>query len=162
MKLLFQKQNYNVLSPSSYTRISVRDLFISRIGLPILHYFTRNLFTKTISVLQNVKTTFHFLNITTNIQLLLFVDKDDHHNFYPVLLLEYLLPALPLSGTWNKKLQQYIIQHYTIIISLIRHIILATFFSPVCISQWELLHIHGVLMAFFLHSLDFTFFLLLL
>ncbi len=29
-------QNYNVLSPSSYTNISVRDLYISRIGLRIL------------------------------------------------------------------------------------------------------------------------------
>jgi hypothetical protein len=36
MKLLLPKQNYNVLSPSSYTPISVRDLYISRIGLPIL------------------------------------------------------------------------------------------------------------------------------
>jgi hypothetical protein len=36
MKLLFLKQNYNVLSPSSYTHISVGDLYISRIGLPIL------------------------------------------------------------------------------------------------------------------------------
>ncbi len=36
MKQLFPKQNYNVLSPSSYTHISVRDLYISRIGLPIL------------------------------------------------------------------------------------------------------------------------------
>ncbi len=38
MKLLFPKQNliYNVLSPSSCTHISVRDLYISRIGLPIL------------------------------------------------------------------------------------------------------------------------------
>ncbi len=36
MKLLFQKQNYNVLSSSSYTHISVRDLYISSIGLPIL------------------------------------------------------------------------------------------------------------------------------
>ncbi len=36
MKLLFPKQNYNVLSPSSYTLISVRDLYISRIGLPFL------------------------------------------------------------------------------------------------------------------------------
>ncbi len=35
MKLLFPKQNYNVLSPRSYTHISVRDLYISRIGLPI-------------------------------------------------------------------------------------------------------------------------------
>ena len=33
---LFPKQYYNVLSPSSYTHISVRDLYISRIGLPIL------------------------------------------------------------------------------------------------------------------------------
>ncbi len=30
VKLLFPKQNYNVLSPSSYTHISVRDLYISR------------------------------------------------------------------------------------------------------------------------------------
>jgi hypothetical protein len=36
MTLLFPKQNYNVLSPSSYTHISVRDLYISRICLPIL------------------------------------------------------------------------------------------------------------------------------
>jgi hypothetical protein len=36
MKLLFLKQNYNVLSPSSYTHISVRDLYIFIIGQPIL------------------------------------------------------------------------------------------------------------------------------
>ncbi len=36
MKLLFPKQNINVLSPSSYTRMSVNDLYISRFGLPIL------------------------------------------------------------------------------------------------------------------------------
>ena len=36
MKLLFPKQNYNVLSPSFCTHISVRDLYIYRIGLPIL------------------------------------------------------------------------------------------------------------------------------
>jgi hypothetical protein len=36
MKLIFPNQNYNVLSPSSYTHISVRDLYISRISLPIL------------------------------------------------------------------------------------------------------------------------------
>jgi hypothetical protein len=36
MKLLFLKQNYNVLFPSVYSHISVRDLYISRFGLPIL------------------------------------------------------------------------------------------------------------------------------
>ncbi len=36
MKLLFPKQTYNVLSPSFYTHISVRDLYISQIGLSIL------------------------------------------------------------------------------------------------------------------------------
>jgi hypothetical protein len=36
MKLLFPKNNYNVLSPGSYIHISVRDLYISRICLPIL------------------------------------------------------------------------------------------------------------------------------
>ncbi len=33
---LFLKQNYNVLSPNSYTHISARDLYISRISLSIL------------------------------------------------------------------------------------------------------------------------------
>ncbi len=36
MKLLYPKQSYNVLSLSSYTYISVRDSYISRIGLTIL------------------------------------------------------------------------------------------------------------------------------
>ncbi len=36
MKLLFPKQNYNFLSPSSNTHIFVTDLYISRIGLLIL------------------------------------------------------------------------------------------------------------------------------
>jgi hypothetical protein len=36
MKLLFPKPNYNVLSPSSYTHISVRNLYISMTGLPFL------------------------------------------------------------------------------------------------------------------------------
>ncbi len=36
MNLIFSKQNYNVLYPNSYTHISVRDLYISRIGLSIL------------------------------------------------------------------------------------------------------------------------------
>ncbi len=36
MNLLVPKQIYNVLSPSSYTHISVIYLYISRIGLPIL------------------------------------------------------------------------------------------------------------------------------
>jgi hypothetical protein len=36
IKLLFPKQNYNVLSPNSYTHISMGDLYIFRISLPIL------------------------------------------------------------------------------------------------------------------------------
>ncbi len=36
MKLLFPKHNYNIMSPSSYAHLSVWDLYISRIGLPIL------------------------------------------------------------------------------------------------------------------------------
>jgi hypothetical protein len=34
MKILFPEQNYNILSPVPI--VSVRDLYISRIGLPIL------------------------------------------------------------------------------------------------------------------------------
>ncbi len=33
---LFSKQDYNVLSPNFYNHISVRDYYISRIGLSIL------------------------------------------------------------------------------------------------------------------------------
>jgi hypothetical protein len=36
IKLLFPKPKCNVLSPNSYTHISWKDLYISRIGLPIL------------------------------------------------------------------------------------------------------------------------------
>jgi hypothetical protein len=36
MKLLFPKQNYNILSPCSDSHISVGDLHISRISPPIL------------------------------------------------------------------------------------------------------------------------------
>ncbi len=36
MKLLFPKQNYNVVSPSSYTHVSMRDLYIPTIDLPFL------------------------------------------------------------------------------------------------------------------------------
>jgi hypothetical protein len=36
MKLFFPKQNFDVLSPSSYTHISVRDLYILGISLPFL------------------------------------------------------------------------------------------------------------------------------
>jgi hypothetical protein len=36
MNLLFPKQNYNILFLSCYTHISVRDLYISRMGLPFL------------------------------------------------------------------------------------------------------------------------------
>ncbi len=34
--LLFPKQNYNVLSPNFHIHVSVSDLYISSIGLPIL------------------------------------------------------------------------------------------------------------------------------
>jgi hypothetical protein len=34
--LISKKQNYNVLSPNSYTRLSVREKYISRISLSIL------------------------------------------------------------------------------------------------------------------------------
>jgi hypothetical protein len=53
MKLLFPKQNYNVLSPSSYTHISVTDLYISRIGLPIL--LQENMWTEIVHRHMNVE-----------------------------------------------------------------------------------------------------------
>ncbi len=36
IKLFFPKQNYNLLPKNSYTQLSLRDFYISRISLPIL------------------------------------------------------------------------------------------------------------------------------
>jgi hypothetical protein len=53
IKLSFPKQIYTVLSLSFYTHMSVRDLYISRIGLPILlqgNIGTRSFDTKAFSL----------------------------------------------------------------------------------------------------------------
>jgi hypothetical protein len=53
LKLLFPKQNCNVLSPSSCTHISVGDLYISRIGLPIL--LQGNMWTDPAGIYKSLK-----------------------------------------------------------------------------------------------------------
>ncbi len=50
---LFPKQNYNILSPISYTHVSVRDLYISRIDLSIL--LQQNMWTYVIPILGTHK-----------------------------------------------------------------------------------------------------------
>ncbi len=45
---VFPKQNYDVLFSSSYTDISVRDLYISKIGLPIL--LQENMWTDPVNI----------------------------------------------------------------------------------------------------------------
>jgi hypothetical protein len=45
---LFRKQNYNVLSPNLYIHVSVRDLYIPRISLPILLQLNRQSKTRNI------------------------------------------------------------------------------------------------------------------
>jgi hypothetical protein len=62
MKLLFPKQNYNVLSPSSYTHISMRDIYISRNGLPIL--LQGNMWTDP----ENIKIAHRHMNVEIGIE----------------------------------------------------------------------------------------------
>jgi hypothetical protein len=57
IKLIFPKQNYNVLSPRSYTLISERDLNISRIGLPIL--LQENMWTEP----ENIQISHRHMNV---------------------------------------------------------------------------------------------------
>jgi hypothetical protein len=70
IKLLFSKQNYNVLHSSSYTHISVRDLYISRIGLPIL--LQGNMWTNP----GNILITQRHMNVEISIEAEQFTDKE--------------------------------------------------------------------------------------
>jgi hypothetical protein len=70
MKLLFPKQNYNVLSPSSCTHISVRDLYISRRGLPIL--LLGNMWTDP----RNIQMAHRHMNVEIGTEAAQFPDKE--------------------------------------------------------------------------------------
>jgi hypothetical protein len=72
MKLLFPKQNYTVLSTSSYTHISVRELYISRIGLPIL--LQENMWTR--SWEYTVKVAHRHLNVEIWTEAAQFPEKE--------------------------------------------------------------------------------------
>jgi hypothetical protein len=77
MKLIFPKQNYNVQSPSSYTHISVRDLYISRIGLPIL--LQGNMWTNP----GNILVTYRHINVEIGTEAALFPEKEYISGIFP-------------------------------------------------------------------------------
>jgi hypothetical protein len=71
MKLLFPPQtDYNVLSPNSYTHLSVRDLYISKIGLPIL--LQGNLWTDP----GNIKIAHRHINVEVGTKAAHFPEKE--------------------------------------------------------------------------------------
>ncbi len=70
MKLLYPKQNYNDLYPSSYTHISMKDLYISRIGLPIL--LQENMWTDP----GNILMAYRHMNVEIGTEAALFQEKE--------------------------------------------------------------------------------------
>jgi hypothetical protein len=78
MKLLFSKQNYNVLCPSYYTHISVRDLYISRIGLPIL--LQENMWTY--GILGIYKIAHRHMNVEIGTEATEFPEKEYKSRFF--------------------------------------------------------------------------------
>jgi hypothetical protein len=91
MKLLFPK--HNVLSRSSYTHISVRDLYISRIGLPIL--LQENMWTNP----ENIQIAHRHMNVEIKTAAVQFPEKEDIHGIFLAMLGQW--PSYPLPEVYR-------------------------------------------------------------
>jgi hypothetical protein len=89
--MLFPKQIYNVLSASSYTHISLRDLYISRIGLPIL--LQENMWTN-----PGTNIAHRNINVEIRTEAMQFPEKENINGIYlAVYLCDLTLFILPSS-----------------------------------------------------------------
>jgi hypothetical protein len=126
-------------------------------------YITRNLFTKINAFLQYLSTPIHFLKNYNDSQLLLKYDRDDRHNFSPLLLLiigcpYFVSPAheIKITAVHNSNLQYYHSDYPLHFLTI--------FFFLVYISQWVFILIHSYIWHF-LHLPEiqlFTFYIYVL
>ncbi len=96
MKLLFPKHNYNVLSCSSYTHISVRDLYISRIGLPVL--LQENMWTNP----RNIQIAHRHMNVEIKTAAVQFTEKEYINGIFLAVLGQW--PSYPLPEVYRVRL----------------------------------------------------------